>query len=182
YHVTNLLDYNSELDEQTNPRNPAPRDSLRRRASNDRVRRLRRHSAGLHAENPQQQSLDCRTNIPRGGITLYDYPVEISIASDVVVRYLRVRTGDFHAVGTNYHPSRGNRVLPGVDDLPEIHRPDDFDVDRDGIADEFETRNGLNPGNASDNQAYNLSSVGLTKLDVYLNNLTKQSDDLQPEN
>jgi hypothetical protein len=32
-----------------------------------------------------------------GGITIWGYPVEVSKASDVVIRYVRVRTGDFNA-------------------------------------------------------------------------------------
>jgi hypothetical protein len=44
-----------------------------------------------------------------GGITVWGYPTEIGGTHDVIVRYLRFRTGDFHA--------RGNEKSPGAHDL-----------------------------------------------------------------
>jgi hypothetical protein len=41
-----------------------------------------------------------------GGVTLWGYPVEVSRASNVIIRYLRVRTGDFHA------RRRGGQAIP----------------------------------------------------------------------
>jgi hypothetical protein len=44
-----------------------------------------------------------------GGITVWGYPTEIGGAKDVVIRYLRCRTGDFNA--------RGNKVSGGNNDM-----------------------------------------------------------------
>jgi len=51
-----------------------------------------------------------------GGITVWGYPLEITRASDVVLRYVRVRTGDFHArrsVADSAAPSAGDRGAGG---------------------------------------------------------------------
>ncbi|QEG36443.1 pectate lyase family protein [Bythopirellula goksoeyrii] len=51
---------------------------------------------------------------PGDGVTLWGYPLEISRGKDVVIRYLRVRLGDFHArVGDSkkLHPYKGNGDL-----------------------------------------------------------------------
>jgi hypothetical protein len=61
--------------------------------------------------------------------------------------------------------------LPGIDDLAVRRRPRDFDVDKDGIADDFERAHGLDPSNAGDGQASTLSKVGYTNLEFYLNQL-----------
>ena len=44
------------------------------------------------------------------------------------------------------------------------------DSDKDGIPDEWETANGLNPNDSSDGNKYNLSKE-YTNLEVYLNSL-----------
>jgi hypothetical protein len=55
-----------------------------------------------------------------GGITVWGYPTEIAGAKNVIVRYLRCRTGDFHARGNKSHadnnsldPSSANAVNVG---------------------------------------------------------------------
>jgi hypothetical protein len=48
-----------------------------------------------------------------GGIGTRGYPVNVSGASDVVIRFVRFRTGDLHALGTNGKPPNGNGDLPG---------------------------------------------------------------------
>jgi pectate lyase len=45
------------------------------------------------------------------------------------------------------------------------------DVDRDGMPDAWETAHGLNPNNADDRNAANLSPDGYTNLEMYLNEL-----------
>ncbi len=53
-------------------------------------------------------------------------------------------------------------------------REDDFDSDNDGMADAWETANGLNPNDASDARTYTLDSKGYyTNLEVYANNLVE---------
>jgi hypothetical protein len=51
---------------------------------------------------------------PGSGITLWGYPVEVSRGSNIIIRYLRVRLGDFHVqVGDSKkpHPYPGNGDL-----------------------------------------------------------------------
>ena len=53
-------------------------------------------------------------------------------------------------------------------------RPADFDTDKDGIPDAWETANGLNPNDASDALTYSLDSKGYyTNLEVYANSLVE---------
>jgi hypothetical protein len=48
-----------------------------------------------------------------GGIGTRGYPVQVSGATDVVIRFVRFRTGDLHAQGTLDKPPRGNGDLAG---------------------------------------------------------------------
>ena len=53
-------------------------------------------------------------------------------------------------------------------------RPADFDTDKDGIPDEWEKANGLNPNNASDALTYSLDKKGYYKnIEVYANSLVE---------
>ena len=53
-------------------------------------------------------------------------------------------------------------------------RPADFDTDKDGIPDAWETANGLNPNDASDALTYSLDRKGYyTNLEVYANSLVE---------
>ena len=53
-------------------------------------------------------------------------------------------------------------------------RPADFDTDKDGIPDEWEIANGLNPNNASDALTYSLDSKRYyTNIEVYANSLVE---------
>ena len=53
-------------------------------------------------------------------------------------------------------------------------RPADFDTDKDGIQDEWEKANGLNPNNASDALTYSLDEKGYyTNIEVYANSLVE---------
>lgn len=58
--------------------------------------------------------------------------------------------------------------------LREEQRPADFDSDGDGIPDEWEIANGLNPSNDSDGNAYTIDTKGYyTNLEVYLNSIVE---------
>ena len=58
--------------------------------------------------------------------------------------------------------------------LREEKRPDSFDTDGDGIPDEWETANGLNPSDDSDGNAYTIDTKGYyTNLEVYLNSIVE---------
>lgn len=53
-------------------------------------------------------------------------------------------------------------------------RPADFDTDKDGIPNEWEKANGLNPNNASDAITYSLDEKGYyTNIEVYANSLVE---------
>lgn len=53
-------------------------------------------------------------------------------------------------------------------------RPADFDTDKDGIPDEWEKANGLNPNDASDALTYSLDKKGYyTNIEVYANSLVE---------
>lgn len=58
--------------------------------------------------------------------------------------------------------------------LKSVSRPDTFDVDRDGMDDEWELANGLDPNNPDDANAYTVDSKGIyTNVEVYLNQLVE---------
>ena len=58
--------------------------------------------------------------------------------------------------------------------LREEKRPDSFDTDGDGIPDEWETANGLNPSDDIDGNAYTIDTKGYyTNLEVYLNSIVE---------
>ena len=61
------------------------------------------------------------------------------------------------------------------DNFPTGKREAGFDTDKDGIPDEWEVANGLNPNNAADGKAYTLDSEKkwYTNLEVYANSLVE---------
>lgn len=86
-----------------------------------------------------------------------------------VIEYVVSRTGypiDSQEVYRNAHS-----VLPGIDDLVVTRRPAGFDSDRDGIPDRFEKEHGLDAHIPRDRNCHNLSKVGYTNLEVYLDSL-----------
>lgn len=59
----------------------------------------------------------------------------------------------------------------GLESYPMMQRPDNWDTDKDGMPNEWETAHGLNPADATDGNKTNLSKVGYTNLEMYLNEL-----------
>ncbi len=58
--------------------------------------------------------------------------------------------------------------------FPTGSRPDGFDTDGDGIPDEWEKANGLNPNDASDGNTYTIDTKGwYTNVEVYINSLVE---------
>lgn len=58
--------------------------------------------------------------------------------------------------------------------LLAMSRPEGYDTDRDGMPDEWETANGLNPADATDANLYTVDSKELyTNIEVYLNQLVE---------
>lgn len=60
------------------------------------------------------------------------------------------------------------------ENFPEGKHPDGYDSDNDGMPDEWETTNGLNPNDASDAKAYTLDPKGYyTNIEVYANSIVE---------
>ena len=85
-----------------------------------------------------------------------------------VINELETRTG---AVIDSQSEFLSNGVLPGIDDLPLTMRAPDYDRDHDGMADEFELLYQLNPNDPSDATDTQLSPLGYTNLEVFLESL-----------
>src|SRR6476469_9364775 len=90
YHVINLLDYNESKGE------PKVEGSLRYGIRSAEGPRTIVFDVGgavkLHARlEIRTKKLTIAGQTAPGGITLWGYPVEVSGASDIVVRYIRVR-------------------------------------------------------------------------------------------
>lgn len=90
-------------------------------------------------------------------------------ADQRVIDSVTARTGRLANSQEEFRTADGK--MPGIDDLPKIERPNGFDADADGMADEFERTHGLDPANASDRNGTKLSQEGYTNLEVYLNGL-----------
>lgn len=58
----------------------------------------------------------------------------------------------------------------GWDNYPEVHRPSDWDTDRDGMPDDWEKHAGLNSNNANDGNT-DRDGDGYTNLEEYLGSL-----------
>jgi hypothetical protein len=103
YHVTNLRDYRSDNEEKIE-------GSLRHaiRSANGPRTIVFEVGGAIRLREPleiRKSNITIAGQTAPGGITLWAYPVEISGASDVVVRYMRVRVGDFNVRAPNAQSS-----------------------------------------------------------------------------
>lgn len=64
---------------------------------------------------------------------------------------------------------------PSFPELVSVTRPANFDTDKDGMPDEWEIANGLNPNDANDGKLYTIDSEKkfYTNLEVYINGLVE---------
>jgi hypothetical protein len=116
YHVTNLLDYRSDSEEKiTGSLRHAIRSATGPRTIVFDVGgaiKLREHL------EIRKSNLTIAGQTAPGGITLWGYPLEISGASDVIVRYLRVRIGDFNVRAADTQSNAGDQAeSKGANDL-----------------------------------------------------------------
>ena len=114
--------------------------------------------------------------------------VGASLYRDAVdARYLKeASTGTTTYTGSATKSGDGKSVThrPGIIDyvrdqgtyeLESTKRPDGFDTDQDGIPDEWESANGLNPNDKSDGNLYTIDTEKgwYTNLEVYANSLVE---------
>ena len=96
------------------------------------------------------------------------------------------RNGTTHYIGSAAKTGDGKDVIhrPGIIDfvkdqgnyqLESTSRPAGFDTDKDGIPDEWEKANGLNPNDAADAMLYTIDKEKqwYTNLEVYANSLVE---------
>lgn len=107
----------------------------------------------LHTDTPEEAY---ELVLARAGATL---PYRDALDARIV-QSVKDNTGYF----ANRHEEVGG--LPYTD---EVHRDADFDKDRDGIADEWELANGLDPEDPSDSVL--ISSNGYANIENYFNSL-----------
>jgi hypothetical protein len=86
-----------------------------------------------------------------------------------IVDSLTHRTGILIDSQQTYRDVHG--VLAGIDDVPVEKRANGFDSDGDGMPNEFEIEHKLNPDDPADGNSSQLSDIGYTNLEVYLNGL-----------
>lgn len=102
--------------------------------------------------------------VARAGASLVRDAIDRQVIEAVVHR-----TGSLIDSQDTFRNSAGK--LAGIDDVPTITRPADFDTDADGMSDEFEQAHGLDTHDLSDRNGTKLSIDGYTNLEVYLNEL-----------
>jgi hypothetical protein len=88
-----------------------------------------------------------------------------------IINDVKNRTGRFIDVQGGY--AHGTEYELTVNAWPALKSlPAPADADKDGMPDEWETKNGLNPQDASDAAAYKLHKQ-YTNIEVYINGLVK---------
>ena len=125
-------------------------------------------------------------------VTAYDKVLAYAGASlyrDAVdARYMKeAADGTATYIGTAEKTGDGKAIthLPGIIDyvkdqgeyvLESQTRPSDFDTDGDGMPDEWESANGLNPNDATDGNTYTLDTEKgwYTNLEVYMNSIVEE--------
>ena len=129
YHVTNLSDYNPDKGEAK------IEGSLRHAIRSATGPRTIVFDVGggiqLHAPlDIRKSKITIAGQTAPGGVTVWGYPVEVLKTSDVVIRYLRCRTGDFNARAAKNAKTSGNAATGhGAQDL-DAGTANGFDIGR----------------------------------------------------
>ena len=111
YHVTTLDDYDPKQEEKIQG---SFRHALRSAEGPRTIVFDVSGAIALHAPlEILKPDLTIAGQTSPGGVTVWGYPSEISKTSNVMVRYLRFRTGDFHARGGKMDPSTANGLDVG---------------------------------------------------------------------
>ncbi|MBR1442146.1 MAG: hypothetical protein IJ583_01270, partial [Firmicutes bacterium] len=69
--------------------------------------------------------------------------------------------------------------LGGLPYREEIKRSDDFDKDKDGIEDEWEIKNGLDPTDSDDSRKMSKDGSGYTNIENYINSLVEMEHEAE---
>ena len=109
----------------------------------------------------------------------FDGPVVQVATHDVVIRGLRIRRGPTRkkgccgdAISISNKKSEPHHVVIDVGGWPVLKGgTPSADKDHDGIPDRWETEHGLNPSDPRDRNGTNLSEIGYTNLEIYINGL-----------
>lgn len=120
YYVTNLLDYEQG-------QKPIPGSLRNGIASATGPRTI---VFGVSGNLALKRALDIRKKqdltiagqtAPGGGVTVYGYRTEVVFSNNIIIRYLRFRTGDFNAKAVGDKAGKGRKDLSGeVGDAVEI--------------------------------------------------------------
>lgn len=120
---------------------------------------------------------------PSPGITLRYYTVQPG--NNNIIRFLRIRRGEEKDINDGADATWQRNKTGIIDKVSDVNgyteanfgtasRPADFDTDKDGIPDAWETANGLDPNDATDALTYSLDSKEYyTNLEVYANSLVE---------
>ncbi len=88
-----------------------------------------------------------------------------------IINNVKNRTGGFIDVQGNYpHGTEYEQTVNAWPTLRSLTAP--ADTDKDGMPDDWEKKNGLNPNDATDAAKYKVSKT-YTNIEVYLNGLLK---------
>lgn len=118
--------------------------------------------------NEQSAEAAYESVLSKAGCSLHRDEVDARIVNEV-------RSGTYTYTGSN---GSKNGLIDAPDDvggypkIAEIHRPDNFDTDRDGMPDVWEDEHGLDKTRSADGKEYDLDKK-YTNLEVYLNSLVQ---------
>ena len=118
--------------------------------------------------NEQSAEQAYETVLAKAGCSLHRDVIDTRIVDEV-------RNGSYTYTGSN-GSTKGLIDSPsdvgGYPNIEEIHRADDYDTDRDGMPNIWETEHGLDPHKSADGKLYTLDKK-YTNLEVYLNSLVQ---------